>query len=1092
MLRNAITHQSGSICVYDLQGTVLAAVGDSGTIFLQDASGNAVLELKMKGIAVYPGQKVRLRGTNYVTYTDIGISLGTSPLVDNDNEHSTVERMGEVFLKAGRHPIRVAWFNWLGTYFLQVSYSGPQITRQTIPATSLFRTVVGKQQPGLEYGCFEGPWEKIPDFDSLTPNKTGVAATFDDTVRTRDENIALNFKGFIEIPEDGYYKFYVSSDDGSQLFLDDLPPEVDVVGKSKVPAAQVLAINQLLPKGRNWPWAEIEGTITFMSQGKDGVDLELASGGNQMQVKVLNSRDGVPWYLLNSVVRIKGICPDVKNSSGQENVGSMAVSDWGEVEVLDMAPSEWNDFRNVTIGELNRQTPGWSNQIVCLHGRLQLDPKMNQMELHDQTGLARVELLSGVAVATNSELDCLGRWTQKGGAIFLNEAVARESSRVPKNNAQKILTTALQVQELTREEAERDYPVEIQGVVTWVSDDYKALIVQDSTRAVFVWAGAQFPSTLPHASDYCKIEGVSQPADFSPIVILQKATVLWRGKMPPPVTPTRDQLLSGSLDAQYVEIGGLVIATQQTLITLLTSYGILDLDVMPSPEGQWTSYLNSFVRVRGCLRANWDPATHRVMLDQPIHLLAATVSIDSAPPTDLFEADLVRAADLLRFDVQFDPFRRVKVRGQIIHCGPDIDYLMDGATGLRFQMVQPLPLKPGDEVEVVGLVKLEGNSPLLRQAVARKIGHTQLPLPRQLSLNEPINNCDSTLVSLQGTLVDFQEHGIAHTLEIQAGVKSFMARLDSKLVLADLWPVGSRLKLTGTFCALDGDRLIGRDVNSFELLLNSPQDVQIIARPPWWTLNRLLVTVACLVAGLTATFVWIGLLRHQVGRRTRQLEREISERERVEKMRAIEHERSRIARDLHDDLGSTLTEISMMATARPGWKMGVEITAERLQEIAEKSRSMISALDSVVWVVNSKNDTLSSLIEYLASYAEEFLANVQIACRVEMPKCYTERIISSETRHDVMLAVREALNNAVRHGRPSQVLLLLNIAENRLKMTIQDNGCGFKPAHVKGNGLVNLHQRMGKLGGSCEILHSLGGGTTVVLQLPLPVGSPNC
>jgi len=232
--------------------------------------------------------------------------------------------------------------------------------------------------------------------------------------------------------------------------------------------------------------------------------------------------------------------------------------------------------------------------------------------------------------------------------------------------------------------------------------------------------------------------------------------------------------------------------------------------------------------------------------------------------------------------------------------------------------------------------------------------------------------------------------------------------------------------------------------------------------------------------------VWITLLRRQVERRTRQLEREIGERERAEKLRAIEHERSRIARDLHDDLGSTLTEISMMATTGPGQKVGSEVIASRLHEIAEKSRSMISSLDGVVWVVNSKNDTLSSLVEYLASYAEEFLAKARVACRIELPKGYSERIIAAEIRHDVMLAVRETLNNAVRHGRPHEVLLKLVIDGDSLEILIQDDGCGFDPVQVKTGGLGNLQQRLAKLHGSCHVDSSSGHGTAVVLKLPLP------
>jgi signal transduction histidine kinase len=310
--------------------------------------------------------------------------------------------------------------------------------------------------------------------------------------------------------------------------------------------------------------------------------------------------------------------------------------------------------------------------------------------------------------------------------------------------------------------------------------------------------------------------------------------------------------------------------------------------------------------------------------------------------------------------------------------------------------------------------------------------------------------------------------------------------LDYKNPPTTSWEAGSRLKLSGTFCALDGDSLAGRDVNSFELLLNSPAGVQVIARPPWWTSTRLLAAIICLLAGLTLAFVWIALLRHQVERRTRQLGREITERERAEKLRAIEHERSRIARDLHDDLGSTLTEISMMATASPGLNMGSEIASDRLREIADKSRSMVSALDGVVWVINSKNDTLSSLIEYLASFAEEFLAKATIAYRVELPRDYADRTIAAEIRHDVMLAVKEAFNNAVRHGRASEVLLRFIVIGDSLEILIQDDGCGFDPDQANGNGLANLEQRLSKLNGSCRIKSSHGAGTSVIIRLPLP------
>jgi signal transduction histidine kinase len=1092
MLRSEITREAGRILKYDINGTILSANFNSRMLFFQDNSGTALLNVNLRGEKLQSGQKIRLCGTNYVAYTDIGLSFGTSPVVDNDKLHPTREIFREIYLKAGPHPLRVTWFNRTAEYFLQVDYSGPHIPQQTIPTAALFRedntSGAGNLLPGLYYRCFEGQWDELPDFDSLVSQRAGIVSNFDIKVKTQDENVGLEFTGFLVVPEDGIYKFYLSSDDGSQLFLDNAPPIISILGTAPLPAPQPVTVSQLLPDSPDCLWAETEGTITFMSQGKNHVEFDLAASEKKMRVELLCAPSEIPRYLLNSRVQLRGICPVIKNGAGQKYAGMMVVADWRDLRVLDVAPDQWSALKSSTIGELNRRFPAGGSGIANLQGRLQFDQSTHTMRFEDASGSASIELMAGGPTENRSNIECLSRWNWDGTNLFLHEAVAREffSEFGGEAIAPNILTTALQVQRLTRAEAEREYPVKIEGVVTSISDQHRDFVIQDSTRAVYVMAGDNFLSNFPSVGDYCEIEGVSRPADFSPIVALREVKILWRGQMPTPINPTRDQLISGSLDAQYVEVRGLVIATHDTYLTLLTADGTLNLDVSSASGGQLEAYLNSIISVRGCFFANWDPSTHRVILDQPIHIHEATVSIDSPPPTDLFEADKVHAKDLMQFDVRFDPFRRVKVGGQIIHCSADMGYLMDNGSGLRFRLVQPLPLLPGDEVEVVGLLEPGGTSPLLGQAVARKSGHLPLPEPRQISLNSLSNNYDVTLVCVEGTLVDLQKLGDQQTLELQTGLKSFIARLDTKQDLASFWPLGSRLKLTGTFCALDGDRLAGSDVNSFELLLNSPTDVQVIARPSWWTLTHLLMAIACLLAGLTMAFVWITMLREQVDRRTLQLEREISERERAEKLRAIEQERSRIARDLHDDLGSTLTEISMMATANPGLKMESETASSRLREIAEKSRSMVSALDGVVWVINSKNDTLSSLVEYLASYAEEFLAKAGIAYRVELPRSYANCTIVGEIRHDVMLAVREAINNAVRHGNPNEVLLRLTVTGDQLEILVQDDGCGFNPALIKGNGLDNLKERMSKLNGSCQINSSFGTGTSITLKVTLP------
>jgi len=232
-------------------------------------------------------------------------------------------------------------------------------------------------------------------------------------------------------------------------------------------------------------------------------------------------------------------------------------------------------------------------------------------------------------------------------------------------------------------------------------------------------------------------------------------------------------------------------------------------------------------------------------------------------------------------------------------------------------------------------------------------------------------------------------------------------------------------------------------------------------------------------------FVWISLLRLQVKRRTIELKHEIGERQRVERARAVEQERARIAQDLHDDLGSRVTAISMLAAVGTEKNLDANACKERFALIQNRSRLLVAALDELVWEANPKYDTIAALVEYVAGFAEELLAETGIALRIELPVSLPQRGIPAEMRHNVLLSVKEILNNAIRHGKPSEMLLEVTISGAQLEMLIRDNGCGFNPTlRVFGEGLVNLGRRMEKINGRLRIQSEPGKGTDVVLTLP--------
>ncbi len=346
---------------------------------------------------------------------------------------------------------------------------------------------------------------------------------------------------------------------------------------------------------------------------------------------------------------------------------------------------------------------------------------------------------------------------------------------------------------------------------------------------------------------------------------------------------------------------------------------------------------------------------------------------------------------------------------------------------------------------------------------------------------------DATLVAVKAQLMNLSVDQEDQVLGLQMGSCLFVARFNSKAGALQSVPVGSELELSGVYVGHGGNRNLGQDIDSFELLLNSPSDIQILARPSWWTIKRMLVIVSVLFGVLVIALVWIRLLQRQVALRTAQLGKEIEERERIERQHVVEQERSRIARDLHDDLGSSLTEISLLADAGPGRPATLERAGKRFESIAKKARAVVNALDVIVWLVNPGKNQLQHLVGYLVSYAEEYFSASGITCRVRIPHDIPQLSFTAEIRHSLFLAVKEVLNNVVRHSQASEVVMGISLDEEQMKIVIADNGRGFDPATpVEGNGLTNLRNRLADLGGSCEIAAESRKGTKISLLVPLP------
>jgi signal transduction histidine kinase len=205
----------------------------------------------------------------------------------------------------------------------------------------------------------------------------------------------------------------------------------------------------------------------------------------------------------------------------------------------------------------------------------------------------------------------------------------------------------------------------------------------------------------------------------------------------------------------------------------------------------------------------------------------------------------------------------------------------------------------------------------------------------------------------------------------------------------------------------------------------------------------------------------------------------------IEEQRTLANERARIARDLHDDLGTALTGLALELDVLGREPAEPPSIAGRLNKTAQRVRNLANRMREVVWTVNPDCDTVSSLASFIEQQVEQFLRLSHLRVRLEFPEDIPPLPLEADARYQLALGVREALTNVVRHANATEAVVSLEIAGHRLVLRVQDNGCGCQPTNTEGHGLKNLRTRLQGLGGSFECVSKPGEGTTVTFQLPL-------
>ena len=447
-----------------------------------------------------------------------------------------------------------------------------------------------------------------------------------------------------------------------------------------------------------------------------------------------------------------------------------------------------------------------------------------------------------------------------------------------------------------------------------------AVILQDPTAGIYVRAlsDTNMFASFRRGDRLLEINGVTDPGQFAPIVIANSVKKLARRKFPRRSPLHIQQIITGALDGQWVEIQGVVrqcyepdSKTGVQRIIIASDGGLIS--VRFNAQSEKKIEMDSEVRVKAvCLyQFNLKRQALTPVLQIP---RGETLQISKAAPKDPFAAPIRSATSLLMFAPNnlYAYAHRVHVRGVVTCYQPGTSvWIRDDSMGLCIQTAQQTALLPGDEIDVLGFPSFGSYPPVLGDATFRKIGSTEPLPPLTLTNFDDAFSHENDLVAVDGILTQIQPVFSGVTLTLDKDGQTFKAFLktESGDPIHPNWQAGSKVRVIG-ICSLDYDET--RAVpgiwqpKSFQIVLRSPEDLTVIAPPPWWTLKHFTMLLAI------ATSVLVFLIALIVAFSRRRLHEQKRHRDMAEaQFAAVLSERNRMAREIHDTLAQGLAATSV-------------------------------------------------------------------------------------------------------------------------------------------------------------------------------------
>ncbi len=620
------------------------------------------------------------------------------------------------------------------------------------------------------------------------------------------------------------------------------------------------------PSGLKDHLISVEGLIDRQLVERTHITMTFLAGDTRANAYVLQRNIASSYrFKEGDFVRMKCVYSPQFDRNGNVSDLSLWVARPEDIEVIGSTRTDSRfNIPATPIAEIQEDTP--TNDLSRVEGIVRSHEQGNWVTIWDDTGQITVESKQTQPLRFGDHIEAIGYPYVIGVQQYLKSGLYRPAASTNRPvpapgdvSGQSSLRLAEQVRDLSREEAARHLPVDCRAVVTWSHAGTPFAYVQDASGGIRVFNPKWKPDDAWKPGTIVLLHGEVCAGNFVPGVTNAVLTKTGWWNMEAGRFVTLEQAMTGAEEGNWIEMRGFVRGLRQT-----NGLVCFDLSTSGGEFQAWTPAVQSFdslkgsiIRVQGVCSALsnerhqltgiqiWAPDQKYILIEEPA-------------PSDLFAIPLRPLANLRRFNMESALNQRIRTSGTVVlHVPGRYLYVQDGADSVFALSQQADALQPGDRVEVVGFPGEEGQKFVLREAVYRRLSGGTEPQPVQLSATNSVNvNLEGILVNASGVLLNKVEKEGETRLLIRTKDFTFEASLgpvtaETKNLQA--LELDSRLALTGVYEVQNDEYGQPR---SFLLHLRSGNDLQLLQRPPWWTLARLLWVLVGFLAVFLIALIW--------------------------------------------------------------------------------------------------------------------------------------------------------------------------------------------------------------------------------------------